>query len=748
MATSIVVRSKMKRARTLLDQGLAAEARALCAQLCRTDKINTEAWFLLGLANKALGRGDEALHALLQAAALSPRNAFVQNEAGMLLAQAGRHREALDAFRLALADAPDPATVHVNLGVVHGRMGRHDLALAAFDQAAGIEPRAPAPHIQRSVVLGMLGRYEEALHAAEQALCAARGSLEANIRYAEALVDMGLYAEALAAYGDCLAIAPGYGPSRQRVIEICRVAVVQVPAAAHFTLLQRAYGWRNINFQDMAPFAASVFKARAGFMDSLEGALADDNLSPETHLETLSTLATAHCLYFEGLLTQGLLEDAQLERATTGFRARLLRFLWAQRAVFDSGLPVGIECLLDGLARQAFNNEYLWGSMAAEDALQPPLREEIETSVREFVGGAIAPKLALRIWMLALYRPLHETIPEIQGLALAVAAGPRLKQVLTMQCADYWQEQRIGRGIATLTPIAAGVTAAVRRQYEENPYPCWQSLPPVEAVSPTVSLGGLFVDGMQPDYLGRPMEILIAGCGTGRHSIQTARRFPASRVTAVDLSRASLAYALRKTNELHIENIDYFQADIMALGNLERRFHLVESIGVLHHLEDPAAGWRILVSLLQPGGLMHIALYSRIARAALDFARASIKDMALGNDPDSIRTFRKQVLDAPAGTALANVANLGRDFYSLSNCRDLLFHVQEHRFTLPQIAALLQELGLEFRAMEVDSCAAEAYRQFNPTDPGGTDLEGWHRFELEHPSTFAGMYQFWCQKRG
>lgn len=684
----------------------------------------------------------------MQAAALSPRNAFVQNEAGLLLAQAGRHREALDAFRLALADAPDPATVHVNLGVVHGRMGRHDLALAAFDQAVGIDPGAPAPHIQRSVVLGMLGRREDALRAAEQALGAARASLEANSRYAEALADMGRYDEALATYGDCLAIAPGHGPSLQRVIEICRVAAVQAPAAAHFALLQRAYGWDDVNFQDLAPFAASVFRARAGFMDSLGAALVDGALSVAAHLEALSALATAHRLYFEGPLAQGLLEDAQLERATTGFRARLLDFLWAQRAAFGTGLPAGIECLLDGLARQAFNNEYLWGSTAAEDALLPPLIEEVKAGVREFAGGAIGPALALRIWMLALYRPLHEAIADTQGLALAAAAGPRLKQVLAMQCADTWQERRIGAGIVSLTPIAAGVTAAVRRQYEENPYPRWQSLPPAEAASPAASLGGLFVEGTLPDYLGRPMDILIAGCGTGRHSIQTARRFQASRVTAVDLSRASLAYAIRKTNELHIENIDYFQADIMALGNLDRRFHIVESIGVLHHLEDPAAGWRILVSLLQPGGLMHIALYSRIARAGLDFARASIQDMALGNDPDSIRTFRKQVLDAPAGAALADVANLGRDFYSLSNCRDLLFHVQEHRFTLPQIAALLQELGLEFRAMEVDPWAVEAYRQFNPADPGGTDLESWHRFELEHPSTFAGMYQFWCQKRG
>lgn len=64
MATSLIVRSKMKRARALLDQGLAAEARTLCAQVCRTDKINAEAWFLLDLADKVLGREDEALQAL------------------------------------------------------------------------------------------------------------------------------------------------------------------------------------------------------------------------------------------------------------------------------------------------------------------------------------------------------------------------------------------------------------------------------------------------------------------------------------------------------------------------------------------------------------------------------------------------------------------------------------------------------------------------------------------------------------
>ena len=41
-------------------------------------------------------------------------------------------------------------------------------------------------------------------------------------------------------------------------------------------------------------------------------------------------------------------------------------------------------------------------------------------------------------------------------------------------------------------------------------------------------------------------DILIAGCGTGQHSLITASRFSECHVTAVDFSLASLAYAKRK----------------------------------------------------------------------------------------------------------------------------------------------------------------------------------------------------------
>jgi hypothetical protein len=84
----------------------------------------------------------------------------------------------------------------------------------------------------------------------------------------------------------------------------------------------------------------------------------------------------------------------------------------------------------------------------------------------------------------------------------------------------------------------------------------------------------------------------------------------------------------------------------------------------------------------------------------------------------------------------------------MSGCRDLIFHVQEHRFTLPQIGAILADLELQFLGFEFSDLSVLAdYRSSFPDDSTLTRLDHWHRFELDHPDTFARMYQFWVRSR-
>ena len=87
------------------------------------------------------------------------------------------------------------------------------------------------------------------------------------------------------------------------------------------------------------------------------------------------------------------------------------------------------------------------------------------------------------------------------------------------------------------------------------------------------------------------------------------------------------------------------------------------------------------------------------------------------------------------------------DFFNLSECRDLLFHVQEHRFTLPQIEESLEALQLGFLGFEnANYRANKGFSESHKDKQALTSLSRWHEFELDNPDTFLGMYQFWCKK--
>ena len=205
-------------------------------------------------------------------------------------------------------------------------------------------------------------------------------------------------------------------------------------------------------------------------------------------------------------------------------------------------------------------------------------------------------------------------------------------------------------------------------------------------------------------------NILIAGCGTGEHPFDVAQKSPHAQLLAIDLSRVSLAYARRKTREEGLRNIEYAQADILNLAGLDRRFDRIEALGVLHHLADPLAGWRILLGLLAPGGTMRVGLYSEAARRSIVEARALIAERGYPATAEGIRALRQTIIrerDEARWKPLVRTV----DFYSMSGCRDIFFHVMEHRLTIPAIKSFLDENGLRFLGFEIDPSVTEKFRR-------------------------------------
>ena len=184
--------------------------------------------------------------------------------------------------------------------------------------------------------------------------------------------------------------------------------------------------------------------------------------------------------------------------------------------------------------------------------------------------------------------------------------------------------------------------------------------------------------------------------------------------------------------------------DILEVSLLEEQFDVIECGGVLHHMDNPSKGLKALVGVLNNNGFLKLGLYSELARQHIVEARNYIASKNLQPNEDNIRDFRETIFsgDTPALKSLTN----SPDFYTLSSCRDLCFHSQEHRFTIKQLEELLQSNELKFLGFLLPKQMKSLYEQYFPEDKTQTNLQNWVKFEDKHPNTFAGMYQFWLSK--
>jgi trans-aconitate methyltransferase len=315
---------------------------------------------------------------------------------------------------------------------------------------------------------------------------------------------------------------------------------------------------------------------------------------------------------------------------------------------------------------------------------------------------------------------------------LKAASNEEMASLAILQIDEPLQERDLRGDIKTLSVIEDEISQKVRAQYEDNPYPRWRNN--------FVSDAATFAESHEPK------QILIAGCGTGRHISIVAMRFPNARITGLDLSLSSLSYAQRKINEMGIPNVELVQGDILEVEKLGKKFDIIESVGVLHHMDDPFKGWQALTNILKDDGLMHIGLYSELARKHIVNMRNIIQEKGFTSDIAGIRDARRYVMENIGDENLSDLL-LSRDFYTTSNCRDLIMHVQEHRYTIPQIKDEIARLGLSFEKMcPVSSRGLIIYSQLYANDPNFNNLDQLDKFEQQYPNTFCGMYAFDLKK--
>lgn len=757
----------------LEEQGRTAEAMARYEAAVQADPSCARAHLNRGNVLLAAARINEARGAYEQAIACDPQYAAAHYNLGNLNTHAGDYKSALSNYQSAVGIKPDFASAFVAMGNLLDILRRGAEARASYERALTIDPGDAGVHFNLAQLAAAEGEYERAVASLTRAIDLRRDYVTAHHALGKLLSNLGNLDAAEASLRRAFAGAP---ESEEILYDLAMflVGVSKAPEAVQLTLraLERAPTWPT-----KIAFARAVANTRFTTNDSLvrlalTTAITEAWTTPfQLCWPALGLImadpAIASCVRLvnerwpirvpkaalfgaQGLaklsadaLLHAMLQAApvttiEFERFLTAARYALLETATSEQSPHDSDLAA--LPFYAALARQCFINEYIFDCDDAEQAAAAACRAKLLAVLD--ADAAVPPLLVLAV---AAYIPLH-TLPAASRLLDATHPSP-IDSVLRQQVREPLEERALRAGVACLTPITHGVSEKVRDQYEENPYPRWVKLPLYDSeLHFNLQLQReLPLARFTPMRDDRQPEMLIAGCGTGSQPILAAQRFRGVRVLAVDLSLSSISYAMRKTRELGIKNIEYGQADIVKLGEITRTFDIVASVGVLHHLADPFAGWRTLLSRLRPGGFMQVGFYSEIARRHVVKARKLIAARGYASTPEDIRRFRR---DLAAGDADAELQWLSRmaDFFSTSECRDLVFHVHERRLTLDQIESFLSESGLNFLGFQLEPRVLLQYRTTFPGDPAGTNLHNWACFEADNPDTFAAMYVFWTQK--
>jgi tetratricopeptide (TPR) repeat protein/SAM-dependent methyltransferase len=722
-----------------LQTGLHAAAKESIARAIALNDRIPECHYHMGIACALLGGLDDAESHNKRAIELKADYAEAHLNLGNVYKAQGRLVEAAACYRRALAlraDVPEP---HYNLANVLSDRGEFDAAIAHYQQALALRPNYADAHNNLGTALAAKGALGEAVAHYRRALALKPGLVDTYVNLASALLADGDADAALDVVARALAMQET--PSIKTLFAQCLRALQAFPPQREFReLVMRALIESWARPSELASCATALIKQNGALAACIARAIGawPKRLSAQELFGSDGYVAVTDDQLLRCLLESTPPVDIACERFLTGVRSTLLETARETSAACEpTGNALSFYC---ALARQCFINEYVFD---APDAEWEGARELRDALIAALPSVGMVPA----IWLVAVasYFPLH-TLPGADRLLErdwpdAVAA------LLLQQLREPAEERQIRASIPALTVVEDEVSVMVRRQYEENPYPRWVSAPaPAQPVTFDQYMRKQFPLVAYREFGRRDVDVLIAGCGTGRHSVAIAQMLASAQILAIDLSLSSLAYAKRKSIALDLRNIQYEQADILRLGSIGRTFDVVDSTGVLHHMADPWKGWRVLLSLLRPGGCMRIGLYSESARRDVAATMRFIAGRGYGRTAHDIRRCRQELMDFADGTPQKNVTTWP-DFFSTSDCRDWIFHVQQHGTTIPALKAFLDENALAFLGFELDARVMRNFARRWPEDRTRTNLDLWHTFETENPYLFADMYVFMVQNR-
>ena len=208
------------------------------------------------------------------------------------------------------------------------------------------------------------------------------------------------------------------------------------------------------------------------------------------------------------------------------------------------------------------------------------------------------------------------------------------------------------------------------------------------------------VHGVVPAWSERP-RILDAGCGTGVSTDYLCHLNPGSDVLGIDISEGALTVARERLQRsgaaAQVSALRQEQCSLLNLDD-EGPFDYINSVGVLHHLDQPEAGLRSLAGRLAPDGLLHLFLYADAGRWEIHRTQQALTLLDVGTGSEGLRLGRELFEILPEGNRLArhHRERWAVDCAADANFADMYLHPQETSYNLERLFRFIETAGLHF----------------------------------------------------
>ncbi len=277
--SNVLTRSKKTKVHTLMQEGRLAEAKDLCSEVVRADKLDADVWVTLAVINRRLALFMESEACVRQALSVRPEMAAAHTTLGAALQCQGKMQEALGCYRQAVAIDPKFSEAHYLLGNALRELGLLDDAVASYRQACALQPNYLAALCNLGATLMTQGQNEAALTCLKQALTLAPNSPQVLCNAAVLLERDGRFEEARDKFQRALAIDPDFVDSLAALAELDE-KMSRLDAAKTHVARGLALAPYNVSLITIAAKIARTEGRHQDAIDLLERVLAQKNLNP------------------------------------------------------------------------------------------------------------------------------------------------------------------------------------------------------------------------------------------------------------------------------------------------------------------------------------------------------------------------------------------------------------------------------------------------------------------------------------